>query len=424
MQALLKKQAPLVMGFAWFLLTRFTPPNVLLLLGAVGLLFVILWWNHGRLSLEGYSGFLVGIPLLGILGGVFYDAPWPYLIRDASYYVSPLLFFAIGFQLRQSLEGIVLLRSFLFYVLFATILTLGETLLLFANSQPVSFEDLRSVLVGMEMQVPLAFMLVSFAKDFGQEPLLSGKGQLVVQILLLLRMTFSFSRTMYLMLVLSLVIFWFCKPRRKSLKVSSLLYAFMGALLVGALIWWAPEGIKENFLHKLTQTFQEVSADTNWNIETNIIQNWRGYETSVAKKLFESGDALQQSLGFGFGQLIPVSHGELVGVSLEEGGITILHNGYYSMLIKVGTVGVGLYVLFFMGTLITAWRKGLKQQMERPLVLYVSCAYLLATFVITGFFARGGDPWLVLLFAYGIATKKEQVVGAPALTHKLQQSSQ
>ncbi len=87
MQALSKKQAPLLIGFTWFLLTRFAPPNVLLLLGAVGLLLAVLWWNHGRLSLEGYSGFLVGILLLGILGGVFYEAPWPYLIRDASYIV-------------------------------------------------------------------------------------------------------------------------------------------------------------------------------------------------------------------------------------------------------------------------------------------------------------------------------------------------
>lgn len=423
MRALAKNPEAALIGLIWFLCTRFAPPNVILVMGMGGLLLIVLWRNRGQIVLEKYSSFLALILMIGILGGVFYGMPLPYLIRDASYYLGPLLFFAIGYQLRLAVEETFLFRIFLFYVLWATLSTLGQTLQLFVSAQPVSFESLRSVLLGMEMQVPLAFMLLSFQEVYGKKALLSKKWQLVAQILLLLRMVFSFSRTMYLMLGLCLIIFWFCKPQRERLKVSSILYGCLSLLLVAVLIWWAPSSIKENFLHKLMQTFQEVSADTNWNIETNIIQNWRGYETSVAQALFRQGSRFQQTFGFGFGQLIPVSHGELVGVSLEEGGITILHNGYYSMLIKVGVLGVGLYVTFFLGTLISAWNKGLKHRLERPLILYFSFAYLLATFVITGFFARGADPWMILLFAYAIAARKEQSLEVATKTELLQRVS-
>lgn len=419
MQCRTKDAGAVWLGLGWFLLARFAPPNVILVLGLVGLFFVVLGRNRGQLSLEGDSTFLGILLLVGILGGIISEAPWSYLLRDASYYLGPLLFFAIGVQLRLTVAATFLWRSFLYYVLLATLLTFGETLQLLVTSQPVSFEDLRSVLIGMEMQVPLAFMLLSFQTAYGKTALLPGKWQLLAQSLLLLRMALSFSRTMYVMLGLCLVIFLLCQPRRGSLKVSSLFYGCGALIIVGILIWWAPSSIKENFLHKLSQTFQEVSADTNWNIEANIIQNWRGYETSVAQTLFNQGSTFQKAFGFGFGQLIPVSHGELVGVSLEEGGITILHNGYYSMLIKVGFLGVGIYVLFFLKTLLSAWHKGLKHSLERPVVLYLSCAYLVATFVITGFFARGADPWLTLLFAYGLAGKKAHVAAETAVVQVL-----
>ena len=171
MQCRTKDAGAVWLGLGWFLLARFAPPNVILVLGLVGLFFVVLGRNRGQLSLEGDSTFLGILLLVGILGGIISEAPWSYLLRDASYYLGPLLFFAIGVQLRLTVAATFLWRSFLYYVLLATLLTFGETLQLLVTSQPVSFEDLRSVLIGMEMQVPLAFMLLSFQTAYGKTAL-------------------------------------------------------------------------------------------------------------------------------------------------------------------------------------------------------------------------------------------------------------
>ena len=63
MQSRTKDAGAVWLGLSWFLLARFAPPNVILVLGLVGLFFVVLGRNRGQLSLEGYSTFL-GILLL------------------------------------------------------------------------------------------------------------------------------------------------------------------------------------------------------------------------------------------------------------------------------------------------------------------------------------------------------------------------
>ena len=84
------------------------------------------------------------------------------------------------------------------------------------------------------------------------------------------------------------------------------------------------------FVLKIENTLVELSIKTDWSRYENIVQNWRGYEVFVALNQFNNFSLLQKIMGNGFGTLIPVKYTNLVGVPLENGGIILLHNGYYT----------------------------------------------------------------------------------------------
>ncbi|WP_259613872.1 hypothetical protein, partial [Latilactobacillus curvatus] len=105
------------------------------------------------------------------------------------------------------------------------------------------------------------------------------------------------------------------------------------------------------FMKKMMNSMTEISAQSDWNNYAEIVHNWRGYEIYSAKQLLNSFAVIEKVFGAGLGTLIPVLHSDLVGVPLSEGGIILLHNGYYTILIKTGIAGLLLYLMFF-GTVI------------------------------------------------------------------------
>lgn len=142
------------------------------------------------------------------------------------------------------------------------------------------------------------------------------------------------------------------------------------------------------FVLKIENTLVELSIKTDWSRYENIVQNWRGYEVFVALNQFNNFSLLQKIIGSGFGTLVPVKYTNLVGVPLGSGGIILLHNGYYTLLVKTGIFGLLCYLMFFCKLIFLSIKKYFDNAMTSIVLLVISIITLISTYTTTGIFKR------------------------------------
>ena len=91
------------------------------------------------------------------------------------------------------------------------------------------------------------------------------------------------------------------------------------------------------------------------------MNNWRAYEMQAAIKQWISSNFFEKIIGSGLGRgihidYIPYSWSEMV----ENNQIPLLHNGYYTVLIKIGILGVLALLTIFLSSL----KKGMQESKE------------------------------------------------------------
>lgn len=169
------------------------------------------------------------------------------------------------------------------------------------------------------------------------------------------------------------------------LVITSLLVIMLGSLFASIFP-------SNQLLNSLVQKFERIPEEISWNSDKNstaslqeINENWRGYEAYQGLLKFNDGTSLQKTFGYGFGALVDL------GLVMRLGGqdyekVPFLHNGYVTLLVKCGILGVLLYLYFLLKIGFSKVRTD-----EDPEICYsyqmlsgLSIITLLSTFTTTG----------------------------------------
>lgn len=168
----------------------------------------------------------------------------------------------------------------------------------------------------------------------------------------------SFSRTNVVCLLLLVVAAW---PRRRDTQMQRKGVNWKALLLVGvgvlALSQALDPAYAREFGAKIGRSAVELVAANPGAME-QINDNWRGYELFRALRQYGQYSSTELLLGTGAGTLVDL------GFAMPLGGegakmrrfIPILHNAYGMVLVKMGAVGLMLYVALF-GAAIAAGRR-------------------------------------------------------------------
>jgi hypothetical protein len=154
------------------------------------------------------------------------------------------------------------------------------------------------------------------------------------------------------------------------------------------------------------RSFTEISSNNDWSNTTNIVYNWRGFEINCAKIIFLMGNITEKIVGYGFGKGIYVGEYAYLVMPGSDGSIPVLHNGYYTMLIKNGIVGVILYLLFYFVNIKTAI-VSIKNKLniyESRVSIGILLSLMVTTYFVTGIVSKYSDVVMCILFGY-IANK-------------------
>lgn len=323
-------------------------------------LFYYILKNRMRLIVPRVPGlrlYIIVIVYSAFLGFFLYNTRS--VIRDL-YYVLPTLvwIFVGGFIAYFDQKGHKDFFTTLFiYGGFVSIKVLIE----FTFNFSVEFSDLRTIFgqnvydVGFIMPIALIQML------FYERVYISKKVDRFILLLMTLQIVLSFGRIAILqpllfILTAMLVAMKSTDYRAKTLKrILALLMATVAVFAIA--IYVIPDSVSVTFVDKILNTFQEVDAQQDISSVSSAMNNWRGYEIQAAQKQWTSSNMIAQIFGNGMGKGIEIQY---VPYSWEgmvvNNEIPLLHNGFYTILIKGGLLGlIALIVL-----LVSPFLKGIK----------------------------------------------------------------
>ena len=291
-----------------------------------------------------YASFFIAIFTIAFVVMLTRDYPNYYIIRDITYMLKPILGTFIGYHLckynfkhafeTMAVTGVIMAVIHLLTILFA-IVVLHATSMNMIRLRSGFFSDFEVY----------AFIILVFHKRFGLD--FSQKRIFWFTVIVGLSSFAYFARTNYIQfLVLFLAMKGYLKINRTSLTVIGAMVLFIAASY-SAILYINPKrggpGI-ETMLYKIKIAPQEafktkINAD-DWK---DFNDNYRSYENIHTVKQMTRNGTTTTVFGAGLGSRIDLKREVWLG-DMYLRYISILHNGFMTIFLKSGLLGVLIFI--------------------------------------------------------------------------------
>lgn len=296
------------------------------------------------------------------------------ILRDAIYFIYPLLCIIYGslFFKKMSIQKIFNL------IIFSGIFVSITPLLSFVRN-PMLFQDsLREIRIdngnGYIASIIALIILLLIYNPFKIKKVTNFFSIFVLLCALLL----SFSRTSYIVGILGLFFFYFfSKNKIKNLNTIFILLIFSTFALS-----FVPKEIINDFTKKILNGANEVTGSQLWDWQS-INENWRGYENFKAVQLFKNSSIFNKIFGFGLGSYLPIDL-EILLSGKYYSAIPLLHNEYFTMLLKTGIVGLMLNIVIHIQLLYKSYK--IKDHYAKWFAIFLTIVLSFEGVIVRGIF--------------------------------------
>jgi len=286
---------------------------------------------------------------IGFLVGIYGNNETYDILKDLYFFLKALIFFLFGYVCYKKFAinriiatfvwvGILVSVSYLVLLFGYSVTGLIDlsSIYLYRKSIPeLPYDPLISIMLLLffpksSNSYSLSASMLVIVQTIAVASSLSRLSLLVLIVVFIMRLSFKLNISKGVFLLGSMVI-------TLTLAIGSM-YAFKGYDNGNS------DSVNSQFMGKVTNSFQEIGS-SDFSDDSLIRTNWRAYETLQGVIKFFSGSNGQKIFGHGFGELTSV------GIDIKLGGtirneIPIFHNGYIYILVKLGLVGMFLYIVF------------------------------------------------------------------------------
>lgn len=398
----------------FLILENYIPSELFFILGFIYCLYYTVFKNGRKIFLpfKEYK-ILVLFLILGSILGLIYclveqnGITIKDFIRDVFYFMNPLVFIYIGaIYAKKDVDIYKILNAFILAGGILSVLQLGNSFFSILNARDIYTVENWRDLTGDGIIVASISIAIILSNIIPKERKMNKAINSFSLVIMLIEFFITLSRTNLLIFVITYIIFAIKKVDYKAnIKRKAIaLITVLGILLLT--IFLIPDNIKTSFIEKLISTKSEISLNHEWKDMTEIEGNWRGYETFCAVEQCKASPILKQLFGNGFGKRIYVGESAFLLLEQTDNGnpaytIPVLHNGYATMLIKLGIFGVICYIGFYVLLIIKSVkeRKNFKN-INCKLLLIVGVIFIIQTYFLNGLFRDTCFYPLVLLMGY------------------------
>lgn len=302
--------------------------------------------NNYSVELVKYISFFIIIIILAILVGFFYDYKLYFIIRDITYLLKPITGLLLGYQLFSKqiknpfqfivYAGVAIASYHLFLVAYGIIIEGARNVREIREHGGYfnDFEVYTLVILLFHKKLNLGFSL--------------NKNRLFI-IILAISSFFYLARTNFIQFVILIIALkGFFVLNEKAIK-AVLATAILIIIGYASIVYYNPirngKGMDE-FLYKIkiipTEAFSTKINRDDWK---DFNDNYRSYENIRTVQQLYNNKAL--TFGEGIGSQVDLKQKVYLG-DMQLRYISILHNGYMTVLLKSGLLGVFIY-LFSIG---------------------------------------------------------------------------
>lgn len=355
--------------------------------------------------------FLKMIVFIGFLVGLVHLAEYNlyYFSRDVMYFIQAPIFIIIGFYMSKNIIDFrELIKVIVISSLVITIFNLIELVLNPALLTQLGLETRYEYSLSNPTAL-LAFTIIFYARickfklfeDF-QEWFILGISLFSVAI--------SFSRTDYFLLLVMILIPFI----NKSTTILKIYWVTVSVVLLiifgGYFIKVESSAIEEDtFQSKINHSFSEILVQ-DYETSFEISQNWRGYEAFLGLTKFSEGNFIEMLIGQGFGTVVYTPNWIFNGEMDSLDVLPMFHNGFITVLLKTGFLGVIFFFLFLFKLLQVASRVTIQgySKLEKLATMLLQAAVftvMLLTFVVHGIFTTTTPVLLLILIGATLKMK-------------------
>ena len=285
---------------------------------------------------------VIVIPIFIVIIGLInsYKNPTSLLIKDLYYFLFPIVVFTYGFYYGKYFD----IRTFLKHIVFISLLLSFIYLFkyIYSFNYVSNVGELKDVVGNPSFLIVVSFFcLVNAFRN--KKLLFLKKFSRILSFLFFLVIILSQSRTF---IILTLVFFLFgsgyLRFNKFFLKRSIIILISMASFLY--LISLQNIDDRKTLVGKISTSFKEVQIENHDNAK-DINSNWRGFESFIGLSQFQKGSSVEYFLGQGFGKSAPLGFVMPLGSSTFN-SIPKFHNGYITILLKTGFLGIFLFLSF------------------------------------------------------------------------------
>lgn len=382
----------------FILIQVFVSSEVFWILGIFTIIYILLLKEKGRfiIPFSEYRllfyfwiwGAVLGLALFLLHGSDLRD-----YLRDLFYYSTSMIFIYVGaYYARKGINIYCILNA---YIISATILSIIYLSAIVQKGATYLFNSdihgWRSITGGGAIVVGVALSII-LSGIISEKDALPRSVLIPCVIIIGLFFVISLSRINLLILLIMTFVLSTKKNNVVQMLRRMVILTFVGMLAIWLMTVLLPSGIIKVYSEKIWGSLTEISVNNEWTA-TIVQKNWRGYENHCAINQWESADVINQIIGFGFGKRIYVGGyaytllGQLMSDGSTADSIAVLHNGYATQLIKLGVLGVILYIVFYI-QLIRKGSRSLKKtnSLEAKILYTVGIVLLIQTYFLNGLF--------------------------------------
>jgi hypothetical protein len=209
----------------------------------------------------------------------------------------------------------------------------------------------------------------------------------------------SLSRTTYILFLVVLLIPIIKKTTIFNKIYWSYIFIILFIIFGGLFVQLKTESVSSvTFTDKFKGSLDEMVIK-DYTSMAEINQHWRGYEGFLGLSKYYDGNEFELFFGQGFGTVVYTDYSLFQGKKLSV--IPIFHNGYITILLKTGIIGL-LFFFVFLYRLLKQGKFYLKfgefeHQFSGKLLIFITFAILIRTLVTHGIYTTSADLSLLIL---------------------------
>lgn len=344
-------------------------------------------------ELNAYIFLLIFITMVG-----FIRYPLRFAARDVYYEFGNIIIVLIGYFMYSREHGFKRIYTTIFFM--AGLVSMITVLMGIANiiTGNVSFAIFReSFSVGiksLEFLIPI-YTIWIFWYD---KMLISRKVDRIIIAFWAIQVFANLSRTTLIAIFFCYAMTVCCLSYTHKIDVKKVKRALLMCLGICVIIIVAikmmPGDVLSHFFDKFARSFTEVSSKNTFTSLAEANNNWRGYEISRAIEQWKESSFMEQIFGAGNGTLIGINFvpdlwNEILETVNGITGVTVLHNSYYTLLIKGGVLTVTVFCLVFVLGIKRGYSYLRRARTEEEILLSLSLVFLCVTMMIDAYITRG-----------------------------------